>query len=912
MTTVLPEPAQPSGSQTGRSERIGMTGLASVPDPAGAPGRGLTPLVLGLLALVLVGPGLLPGRILAYGDWLTYYLPLRDHLASAWKAGEWLPLWWPQVLNGYPVGANPQYGLFYPPHLLLAVLPLGTALALLAGLHLFWGGLGMSVLLRGRGADPAAALLGGVVYLAAGPALAAASSVTLTLALAWLPWVLHLFPLGLEAGAVRPRLGAAVCLALMFLGGGLEVLLWTVLLLPFWTYASWRIYLGAGPGFGLQPPLARRLGPLVPGLVVVGGLALLLSGVQLLPFLELVGRSTRSAAMDPGLSRFTTEPGRLLAFLFPWAGWDPVSLTSWIEHTRQVRAHYLPSLFFGVTVLVLAVQGWRGSPVPERRVLGVVLLLALLFGLGSGLPGVGRLEDLVPGSGFYRYPEKYLLLTVPVLAWFSAWGLDRRLAFLRAPRLPGDTPVGPTGRPLLVVAGLAVLASLVLLLPGDGPARWLMGWQGLGSSASIRGPLDGYVLRQVAGLVLTAGVALAVRELLWPRADRGKKSGPPDQDGSLDRTRLAEVIPARWAPLAVSGLVALELLLTGWAFFGTAPLSLLREPMPLAESILLRSGVPIEVPDARRSRLAPPPDEGVPNTRTVRWTPFGQERAPARMFNRSQDQGLLYRSWLIPNLAVLQGVTTFDGLAALRVTEQALAENSWRTLPERARIPMARALGIRWLVVTDTDLVMRLMKVESVFHTSVDRSRPSGVLPAPTSVFLYDTQAPSPVRVVRDWETASDAAAAFARMRERASDLERLTILHPGVDGRSTEPSDLSGRPPREWTEGNPSNRVETLTATSDRLVFRVTSERPGLLLVAGTPYPGWRAEVNGSGQPVWTADLAFRAVPIPAGTSEVRLTFLPPSLLWGAAASLMGLLLLGLALVPWQRLGPRAEPLIP
>jgi len=912
MTTVLPEPAQPSGSQTGRSERIGMTGAEAISGPAGASGRHLTPLLLGLLALVVVGPGLLPGRVFAWGDWLTYYLPLRDHLAAAWKAGEVLPLWWPQVLNGYPVGANPQFGLFYPPHLLLAVLPLGTALALLAGLHLFWGGLGMSVLLRRRGADPAAALLGGVVYLAAGPALAASSSVTLTLALAWLPWVLHLFPLGLEAGAVRPRLGAAVALALMLLGGGLEVLLWTVLLLPFWIYASWRIYLGAGPGFGLRPPLARRLGPLVLGLLVVGGLALLLSGVQLLPFLELVGRSTRSAVMDPGLSRFTTEPGRLLALLFPWAGWDPSSLTSWVEHTGQVRAHYLPSLFFGITVLVLAVQGWRGSPLPERRVLGTVLLLTLLFGLGSGLPGVGRLEGLVPGSGFYRYPEKYLLLTVPVLAWFAAWGLDRRLAFLRTPSLPGDTPVGPTGRPLLVVAALAVLASLVLLVPGDGPARWLLKWQGMGASATIRGPLDGYVLRQVAGLVLTAGVALAVRELLWPRADRGKKSGQPDQDGSLDRTRLAEVIPARWAPQAVSGLVALELLLTGWAFFETAPLGRLREPMPLALTIQERSGETPEISGAVTMGAERPTADEVPNTRTARWTPFHQEQAPARMFNRPQDQRLLYQAWLVPNLAVLQGISTFDGLAALRVTEQALAENSWRTLPESERLPMARALGVRWLVVTDYDLVMQLMREEGIIHTSVDHPRPIGVLPAPTSVFIFDTNAPAPVRVVHDWETAPDAAAAFARMRERADDPGRRVVLHPGASGRGARPQGLPETPPRAWAEGARPGTVEKVSETSDRLVYRVTSERPCLLLVAGTPYPGWRAEVNGNDQPVWAADLAFRAVPVGRGTSEVVLHFRPPSLPWGAAATLMGLLLLGLSLAPRPRLGRRVEPLIP
>ena len=72
-----------------------------------------------------------------------------------------------------------------------------------------------------------------------------------------------------------------------------------------------------------------------------------------------------------------------------------------------------------------------------------------------------------------------------------------------------------------------------------------------------------------------------------------------------------------------------------------------------------------------------------------------------------------------------------------------------------------------------------------------------------------------------------------------------------------------------------------------------------GWLMVSEAWDAGWRAEVDGAPTPVLRGDGGLMAVPLgPAGAREVRLRFLPTSVLVGLAISLAGLVgVLGLVL---------------
>ena len=107
-----------------------------------------TPLVLLALAAAFFWPlwfapdGFLYRPNSVYSDLTITHWPnallIRDSLAT-WGQ---VPLWRHLVLSGEPFAANPLSGLWYPPNLLLLLLPLTVAFNLLFVLHTAWAGLG--------------------------------------------------------------------------------------------------------------------------------------------------------------------------------------------------------------------------------------------------------------------------------------------------------------------------------------------------------------------------------------------------------------------------------------------------------------------------------------------------------------------------------------------------------------------------------------------------------------------------------------------------------------------------------------------------------------------------------------------------------------------------------------------------
>lgn len=794
--------------------------------------------VLGGMALLLTGGGFLPDRIFHYGDWASYYIPLRMHLVEAWRGGDLLPLWWHGILGGFPVGANPQYGLFYPPHWLLPLLPLDFGLTLITWAHLFWGGLGMWRLLRGRGAKGVPALLGGIIYIGSGPVLCATSSVNLSLALAWLPWVLHWFPLGLKREGRWARRLAAVALAAMFLTGGLEILVWSVLIIPFWVWVSSRIYLGPRPGSGDIPRPQKRIRPVVLGIVVIGGAAAALAAVQILPGLELFFHSTRTHGIDPReASRFIAVAGRLSGSVLPRVSWNPETMTSWVSVTGDVRAHFLPSLYLGATALTLSVAGWRRAPRGDRAMMAWIVVLAVLFGLGSDLPVIGTLARLVPGSALFRYPEKYLLLVVLAVAYMSGWGLQ-------ALKERG-------GGRLLILAGLAGLVGAALMLAAGGTrTAFLLGWNGQQIASFGAAGLSVYQISQVAGLAATAGICLAGGLLL-----------------SSDRSRR---IGTSTAAAVIVSLVLVELIAAGRGFLRTTPLSDLMAPGGAASSIL---------EDGRGGRAA-------------RWILADDEAAPLGLFADPDRQLELYREWIVPNLAPLQGIPTFDGSSALRLMPQARAEATWRLTSESTRIPLGGALAIRYFLLTKPETATRVGS-----HHAARIIYPSGALPqeaagtVPPLLVIENLAALQPIQVVYDWLVAADDEDAFERLRTSGLVPNQQVVLSPGPSTAGPGHPELPSPPPGGLPGTEPEYRITVMSRGDDVLKLKVSTPMPGLLVRSEYPYPGWRVRVNGRTERIHSANVVLQAVPLPAGTSEISFVFRPPLYIWGGIISLLGLI---------------------
>lgn len=81
---------------------------------------------------------------------------------------------------------------------------------------------------------------------------------------------------------------------------------------------------------------------------------------------------------------------------------------------------------------------------------------------------------------------------------------------------------------------------------------------------------------------------------------------------------------------------------------------------------------------------------------------------------------------------------------------------------------------------------------------------------------------------------------------------------------------------------------AEILEYSPNRVVIEATLEHPGYLVLTDIYAPGWTATVNGTRGIVVPVNVAFRGVPLPAGSHRVELTYAPPG--WKIGLAISGL----------------------
>ena len=121
-------------------------------------------------------------------------------------------------------------------------------------------------------------------------------------------------------------------------------------------------------------------------------------------------------------------------------------------------------------------------------------------------------------------------------------------------------------------------------------------------------------------------------------------------------------------------------------------------------------------------------------------------------------------------------------------------------------------------------------------------------------------------------------------------------LLSPEFDpGRDVVLADGSGAVPPSSFEAT----VAIRERRAERLALETVSNAPGWVVVVDAWDPGWQARVDGRPTRVQRANVAFRAVAVPAGRHAIELVFRPRGLVaaaWISAASVLALLA-GLAL---------------
>ena len=432
------------------------------------------------------------GQIVFTSDVAHWMFPARWFVRDSLLRGEF-PGWNPMQGLGFPIFANPLYGVFYPPNWLYLLVPPDWVASLLTWLdfaHLVWGGVGMFLLARRLVGMPVAACMAALAWSLAGYNVSQWTAGLRMVAGAWVPWVAlgHLALLDSLRSGGRAWLSglvkAALPTALGLLAGEIFVALMGVGF-ALATVAASALQSRRDPSPARLP--ARSLGVFALAPLLAAGLA----AVTLVPARALVGSTERAGV----LSRVDAEacslhPARLVELVAPDStgqsqGFQPAA--RWIADPRLENLPLSHSLYLGASVFALALAAFgRGRRL--ALMLGGLALGSLALALGKYLPVHAVFRWVVFPFAYMRFPEKYTVLLVGWLALLSALGTARILSSERQP-----------WRRVAVFLGLMLALALC--------ARWFFpgGW----ASQVTRGALTG----SVAVAIVLAVQFLATRRL---------------------------------------------------------------------------------------------------------------------------------------------------------------------------------------------------------------------------------------------------------------------------------------------------------------------------------------------------------------------------------------------------------------
>ncbi len=798
-------------------------------------------LLYGALSLLLLAPGLMPGKTISTADQLWFYAPwaasrpahlqrpantevadapvqFQPFAELAKQSLPQIPLWNPYLMAGRPLLANDQSAVFSPFNLPAYVMPLLTSLAWSAALKLFVAALGAFLLARALGIRYAGALLTGLVY---GFNLWMVTWLAYPHSGVWalLPWVL----LATERVVRRPGLlsvnGLALAVGLQFLSGHAESSF--DILVAVVAFFVLREVQAVRRGGWQQRDLARAVGAFMLGLL--GGAAL--AALVLLPFGELLlGSADIHQRAGAGIDQHLEQQWLLELFMPDY--WGRPTQTPLVAFLRA-RAFYAGALPLALAVIALVVR-----PKPERVWIALYgfVMLAVVVGIPPFLQIVTHLPVFSSGHN-----GRLVVLYMMSVSLLAGWGMDDLMSVTLTRRT--------RTRVLTVLGALLLLPVVVVVARHD--------------------------IHRLSLHAITVAAALA-------------KAPAATDPSAADVIHLAALLV--WLAFAAAGLAFVALRVNrrlGAATFAvlliaTVTLDLFRAGMGYNPAVAQRdatqpaTGAIHYLQEHRLTRFEPVREQDfAENVIALRYHLYEAGGYDVPIIDRYDH---LWRRALDPEHPSQVGNSLLDiPLLLPKVDEQRL-----RTL---------RLLGVG-----------ELLQAASVQGTPQPpltlRGVRLGYSGRDARVYLVDGALPRAV-VVGAQQTVSGGDAALR------------AVLNPSFDPRATVVSEraLPGVPQRASRPSALSAQAAIVSYQPQRVVVRARTSRPAVLLLDDTYYPGWTASVDGRATPVNEIDYVLRGVVLPAGTHTVTFRYQPLSWRVGWIISVLTLLLMAAStIIGWRR----------
>ncbi len=352
--------------------------------------------------LVLFLP-LLGHHTLFFRDIQLLFMPMKHFLAEFWRQGE-LPLWNPELFCGAPFLSDIQTGVFYPLSIVFYLVPMPYALNMFIITHYIIAACLVYALTRHWNCSIPAACLAALCFTLGGYLVSTANVLNNLQSAIWLPAVFLCFEKGRGRHTLFYGLLGAIFLAIQFLGGEPQLLLFTLLLV--FTY---NLLVNRQTGW------LQHLSKISIVLAFIGIVGIALVTVQLLPSWEMFRHSIRATGFNfQEATKFSLNPLALFQLLSP---------PSFDIYGKEQFA-WLLSNYFGLMPLVFSISAILFVKDARIKFWTACLFVSLALALGKHTPLFFLLYKAIPFSNSFRFPEKFMFICAYSIAFLAAFGFD--------------------------------------------------------------------------------------------------------------------------------------------------------------------------------------------------------------------------------------------------------------------------------------------------------------------------------------------------------------------------------------------------------------------------------------------------------------------------------------------------------
>jgi len=849
---------------------------------------------------------LLNGRyLLTERDLGPYFIPPRFFWVESIKNGDF-PLWNPYQFSGHPFFANPQHAIAYPLNGLFFLLPFDMAFNAIIILHFFLGGLFTYLFLRDLGVHSTGALISGLIFMLSGYLLSVHSLLTCLLSVIWTPLIMMFFRRAMSCPGLKNEIVTSIFMAISFLGGGVEIVYGNFLVLLFMVIFS-RFADPSNVGdkprrykfFGSVPIYWGRIEFLLTrfkSLFIVSAIFVLLSAIQLIPFVELFIHSIRGQGLSyQEATIWSFAPKDFLLFLLPDVYGYFVDMKKYWINQCWFKTFYTGGLPFVLSLIYFLSpfrnEGGRKGPGETRGLYLSLIILSLFLSFGQYNPLYLFVFRHVPFFGGIRYPVKFLYIFILILSITAGLGFQRTTEFSRD---GGNRKL----KNLFISLSLASGFFLLLSVLGHKEIESFLKGKGIDTPDFNFLSVNLYHAKRfvfyLALFFLTLRVGYEVKWRGWIKvllvlflaADLFGNMGFYGREKSSDyfrKTRILEIIssdPDRLRVFSTAKTISQDIaILVGHATY----IDYMKEKHLPTMNLLYRlhDAWGIDVIRLKRTDNLYRAFTGTPSISSNNLVDLYSMKYIISVTPIEKD----------PRFELIY--SRLEGLQGKR--EELLKENTIKLY--RNRNPLPRAWLVKDHRVLDEKSILVILSGKE-FNPRKEvllEEEPEGNPPSPPLVksVRLETEGGEEGGLIKGGGERGLVKGKKEKGLAKGGEV--------GSTGQENKKGDRSGSPLQNKKDVGESHGglPELISERNNRLQLFVKAKEDSFLVLSDTYFPGWKAYIDGNPVKIFRANYNFRAVSIPPGKHEVKFVYNPMSVKLGVLVTslgIIGILVMGLS----------------